>query len=75
MRRIISILMIARLIQRLINGSRRPGPRRHQQRRFDEPPQGAPQTGSQAARDEASKGESRPPIEGEVTGRDDERRD
>ena len=45
MRRIISLLMIARLIQRLINGGRRPSHRTHagrpqQSRRPSEPPQG-----------------------------------
>ena len=39
MRRIISFLVIARLIQRLMNGSRRSGPRRHVQQP-GEPPQG-----------------------------------
>ncbi len=74
MRRIISILMIARLIQRLINGSRRGGGRRHQ-RRFDEPRQGGPQSGSNPTKDTSSRSESRPPIEGEVTGRAGQRRD
>jgi len=74
MRRIISILMIARLIQRLINGSRQPGGHRRQ-RRFDEPPQGGGPTGSRSSTDSSPRGESRPPIEGEVTGRDRERRD
>ena len=71
MRRIISILMIARLIQRLINGSRRSGG--YRQRRFDEPGQGS-------GRQERSSGPGRSasehePIEGSVVKRDSEHKD
>lgn len=64
MRRIISILMIARLIQRLINGSRRSGG--YRQRRFDEPRQGSGRPARSSERE---------PIEGSVVKRDSEHKD
>lgn len=74
MRRIISILMIARLIQRLMRGSRRPGPRGH--RRFDEPRQGSGRFDQARGSGNGNPGSNRrEPIEGSVTRRDSERND
>jgi len=62
MRRIVSLLLIARLIQRLINGSRRGSSRRthaarpQQPQRPAEPPQGSAPRGGQSNQSTPSSG-------------------